>query len=552
MRCCKAFSSAALVSLSLALAVMPVVVEAQTRVSPVVPFNPVGQHPPALRHGRNGKVTIRRAKVAPVEPLAPFRLSAVIVAGSSLTAATLRPAYDRYIGQTLTPTDLANISRRLAAVYAERSGLAFYTVTIPQQTPVNGVLRIDVAEGYVQDVQVKGPAARRDYGLLRHYASKITAERPLRTATLQRYVSLIRDIPGLNPSLQFVEGASVGALTLVITVQPRTIELGVSINNRGTAFLGRTQVELDAALHSLIREGDETHLTLAAPTDGRRFRYYGVSTSQPFGGEGATAQVSYGYLSMRPSYYDLHGRAVSLGFQVSAPLVRRYDQSLFLTVGLDGLNSNNALLGQALSDDHTRAVRSTLSYTRQDPRYALTAIGSVSFGIDGLGARVLNPALSNAQFKKINLKLSANIALPMNAVLRLDSAAQYTSDRLPGAEQFALGGDEFGRAFEAAAITGDRGIAGSGELAWKLSKQMPKSLSGSEVYGFADIGQTHTTDRPYMPSTSQTLASFGAGGRLPVGTKAILQLELARGLTNPIPTEDHEGWRGIFSLKSLF
>ena len=139
-----------------------------------------------------------------------------------------------------------------------------------------------------------------------------------------------------------------------------------------------------------------------------------------------------------------------------------------------------------------------------------------------------------------------------DVLLRLDTTGQYTSDRLPGSEQLALGGDEFGRAYEAAIIAGDRGVAGSAELAWKLARFAPPALRASEVYAFADGGETRRLSRPTEPATLQQLASVGGGARLAVTGRAVLQLEADRGLLDPLATEDHESWRAVFSVRSSF
>ena len=191
------------------------------------------------------------------------------------------------------------------------------------------------------------------------------------------------------------------------------------------------------------------------------------------------------------------------------------------------------------------------TYTRQSARYFLLVNGSASFGFDGLGARVLNPQVSDLDFSKYDVKVQANFALPLHTVLRLDSAGQYTSDRLPGAEQFSLGGEEFGRAYEAAVATGDKALAGSAELALK-PPVLPSPLQGSEVYAFADGGRAYLLARPGLDATTADAVSVGGGVRATLTARAVVQVEAARGLTNPLATEDHEGWRAIFSVKSVF
>ena len=497
--------------------------------------------------------TLEAAPQPVVPRFAPFVLRNVQVNGSSLPQELLRRSYAGLLGRPVDRAELQTIVAALARDYASRSDIALYGVSIPGQTFGGGRLIIDATEGFLQGARVAAPrGSHSGDGLLRRYLDRLVAERPLRRSSLERYSALIRDIPGLNPSLEFAAGSKPGAFILVVTVRPRTAELGLGINNRGTAFLGRTQADADLALHDLLRQGDDTHLTAAVPTNLRLFQYYGVSHAEPLGATGASILATVGYLKTRPDFVDLHGHALTLGVSTTAPVLRRNDQSLYLTGGLDSVDSSNALLGDQISDDRIRTLRLGGSYTRQAARYFLLLNGSASLGLAGLGAHVISPDVSTLAFSKYTAKIAANLALPADMVLRLDSTGQYTRDRLPGSEQLALGGEEFGRAYEAAVIAGDEGVAGSAELAWKVARLAPAALSASELYAFADGGETRRLVRPAQPAATQQLASIGAGARIAFTSRAVVQLEASRGLLDPLPTEDHEGWRAIFSVKSSF
>ena len=483
----------------------------------------------------------------------PFVLRGVQVLGSSLAPDLLVTAYASRLGHRFTQADLNDVVEAIAKLYATRSDIALYGLSVTAQSFQDGRVRIDATEGYIQGARVTAPARARHGGaLLRRYLDRLTGERPLRRSTLERYTALIRDIAGLNPTLSFEVGSRPGGFILVVAEAPKPVEVGLSINNRGTAFLGRTQAEADLALHGLLQQGDDTHLTVALPTDLPRFQYYGVSHAQPVGATGASVLATAGYLRTRPSFADLHGRALTLGLSATAPVLRRNAQSLYLTAGLDSVDSTNALLGDQITSDRIRTVRLGGSYVRQDPRYFLLVNGSANFGLNGLGAHVLAPDLATLAFAKYTAKISANVALSPTVVLRLDSTGQYTSDRLPGSEQIALGGEAFGRAYEAAVVAGDEGVAGSAELAWKATRLAPPALGSSELYAFADGGETHRLVRPLQPAATQDVASVGAGARIALKSRAVVQLEGARGLLNPVAAEDHESWRAVFSVKSSF
>jgi len=534
---------------AIALATLPSLALAQTAPSRIVPPSrpDVAPTPP---HAPQATPAMPRSEQAPPS-VRPFVLRGVQVQGSSLPAAAVEAAYRPFLGRTLDGANLIQLSDAVAAAY-ERAGYALYTVIVPDQDFAGGLARLVAVEGYLEGARISGPTSGRNRDLVQAYVAKMTAERPLKRRTLQRYISLIRDIPGLNPEPGLSAGGATGAVILDLTLKPKPVQVGIAVNNRGTAYLGKTQVQGDVYLNSLIRQGDRTQFTTAFPTDASLFQYYAVGHSQPVGATGATVQVNAGYLRTRPKNTGLRGRATSAGVQATYPLVRSFNKDIYLTAGFDGLNADNAYLGATFSDDRTRALRGTASYSKTSDKGLLAASGTLSQGVNGLGARATNPGVTKLTFTKVNGRVTFNHVVGKSFVVRLAGAGQYSADRLPGSEQFALGGDEFGRAFEASIIAGDYGYAGSIELAWRPETLFTGTLSGSELYAFADGGKLWYRGRLGFPASEADLASAGGGARFVVKQKAVIQIEAARGLNDPVYFLDREAWRGVFNIRSVF
>ena len=174
----------------------------------------------------------------------------------------------------------------------------------------------------------------------------------------------------------------------------------------------------------------------------------------------------------------------------------------------------------------------------------------VSQGIDGLGARTLDPGSSDLGFRKVQASAGYNRVLSERWVVRTSLNAQWTTDPLPASEFFSLGGAEFGRRFETAAAAGDRGYGASVELAFTPKGFAEGRLKGSEVYGFVDGGEVRTLARPLASARSEQLASAGGGVRFVLASKALLELEAATALGDP-PLGQDRGWRATFTLKTV-
>ncbi len=485
----------------------------------------------------------------PDAPITPFTLTAVQVDGSGIDRATLASAYRPYIGRTVDNAALVAITTAVAALYG-KTDIALYTVLVPQQDFAGGKLRLTAVEGYVGAVEVRGDLRKNRLKLLRAYLRRLQSERPLQNSTLQRMVSLIRDMPGLLPDISLVPGTTQGAVRLVINAREKPVQVAIGANDRGTALLGRTQVQADALVNGIFGGADQLRLTSVLPTKVSRFQYVAGSYSTPLNADGTTMTGNLSYLRTRPSAFPLKGDAVSFGLQVSHPIIRSYTKNLYATIGLDGINSNNALLGFTLSNDRVRTLRTALSFTTASTRNQFTASATGSFGLDILGARFV-PGLAKQRFRKLNVKVNNGHQIGKSFIFRLNAFAQVAPDDLPSSEHVALGGDEFGRAYEAALISGDTGYAGSAELAWRPQSGVPKLLAGSELYTFADGGKVRYRSRFGLPAVDNHLRSVGAGVRMQIANRATAQLEAARGLDNPVFYKTHKKTRLLFSIRSV-
>lgn len=527
----------------------PALASAQTSPNRVVPpSRPDQVARPGNAPGAQPTTAARSSAKPPA--VAPFRLEAVSVEGSSLPASELEAAWRPFVGQTLSAADLVKVTDAIAAAYARRD-YAIYTVLVEDQDLSAGRLRVRVLEGRIEATEVVGADDPRLRALLDRYLARLSAEQPLRRSTLQRQISLLQDVPGLNAEVSLEEGVGEAGVKLKVTVKPRRVQAGVAVNNRGTALLGRTQVAADVYVNSLVRAGDQTRLTVAAPVQDDLFRSFTVQHSQLVGSDGLSLTASGSWLRTRPKRIDLKGRARSAGLQASYPLVRSYDRDVVLTVGVDGVDNRNAFLGFSLANDRSRAVRAALAYSRQTPRLAQYASVAASQGFDGLGARRSDPGVSVLDFQKLNLRVGSSFALGKQAALRLNGAAQVTGDRLPATELFSLGGDEFGRGFPASVIAGDRGVAASAELAY-APRGLPATFEGSEAYTFVDGGKVWYRARLGFPQADAKLASAGLGARAKVADRVIVQIEAAKTLHNPAAGLVDSGWRGVFAVRSVF
>ncbi|ANI79538.1 ShlB/FhaC/HecB family hemolysin secretion/activation protein [Sphingobium sp. EP60837] len=439
-----------------------------------------------------------------------------------------------YLGKPASAENLKTLAEAISAAYA-KSGIALYTVAIPQQDLSAGRVKLLLAEGFVEDIVYPKGASP----LIRTYAERLRAEKPLTRRALERYLSLMRDIPGAKVEVGLLRGATAGGVRLSVTPQRKYSDFSFGIDNRTQAGLGTGQLRASGQLYSLLRDGDRTDITLLAATDLKRYRYAGISHQTPIGSDGLTLGLTASHLDTRLKNFPITGEAWTLGASLSYPIIRGYKRNLTVSAGLDGLNSDAALLGSVVSSDHIRAARAAAGYSMIGKKSLFSASLGVSRGLDILGARG-TPGFTATVFTKFTGRMGYDRMLGKRFVGRLRMAGQYSADRLSGNERFAIGGLEFGRAFDTAVLSGDRGAAGSLELAWR--PDIAAKLKDSEVYGFVDGAKIHVLERATLASASYDLASAGGGLRIAYNPYASLSLEGAKVIDRAYLGGDR-GWR---------
>lgn len=482
-----------------------------------------------------------------------FVLRDVTVTGAAdLPGRQVASTWTHLRGKRVTIADVQNIADRLSAL-CKRHDFAIYRVNIPRQ-PITGHLRIDVVIGRVAHVAIMGDVKNADLWLLRHYAAAIVADRPLHQATLERYILLMNALPGLavSSSFQAAPGQPDG-VELVLSITRKRFEYGFGFDNAGQSALGRTEVEANVAIDNLFGEGDKTQLVYGMPVEARRFQYLSLTHIEPLGTDGATVTLSAADLLTHPLNRTAAGNAYILGAQVADPLIETVHTNLVGILGFDTINSDEALLGTTISDERTRSIRVRLRGATDQWFDGVGAFDlGLGHGIGAFGARRGTIAFGSPEYTKLSLRLTREQHLPWGLIVRGKAVGQYSLERLPGSEQFAFGGLDFGQAFQAVTLTGDRAAAAAVELAHNLPAfANTRFNSGTEAFALTDWGEVWNIRTPYFPNTNRG-ASLGFGVRTKVLGKVTVQAEATDAIIRPVGVASNAGWTGFVGLTGTF
>ena len=445
--------------------------------------------------------TLARPEVAAdSKPL--FVLRAVALTGAStLSPGELATAYQPYLGKMVSQADLAAIAERMSDLY-RGAGFHLSRAIIPPQDIQGGRVRIQVIEGSITDVVLKGEGAER-FGV-RPLLEQVLAEYPTRLATLERQLLLINGLPGVRITDSTLEeiGGPTGHFRLIVCLRTWHVYTWVGLDNLGSASVGPWQGYATGAFNSYLLPGDSLMLNLSSiANDPHELGFGRLAYDAPAGVGGVRLGASALYSDARPGddrrLVNDATRTESAEFHGSIVPILSLRESLTLTVaaGFTNVMENNLFspMFGPIYNDHIRTVSVTSDYRVQDglggTNYATMTFrqGLDIFGATQLGNDVSSHNGAAPNFSVLNFYYTRYQAFSDVFSAKLSTASQIASGPLFTSQQFYLGGAAFGRGYGAAEISGDNGIGGSFELRLDQRPNF-RYLAGYQVYGFVDAG----------------------------------------------------------------
>ena len=117
-------------------------------------------------------------------------------------------------------------------------------------------------------------------------------------------------------------------------------------------------------------------------------------------------------------------------------------------------------------------------------------------------------------------------------------------------QEFALGGPNFGRAYDDGEMSADSGVAGSLELRYAVSTDrfMP---NGAHVYSFIDGGRIWSRSDS-APLTRSNVSSIGAGMRANLSKTVYATFEVAKPTSGDVLTQGNKNPRVFFSISAQY
>jgi len=492
-----------------------------------------------------------------------FELTGVIFDGNEVFAdEELLARVDQYLGLILQVNQLQQLADHITAYY-HKHGYILTRAYLPPQTIAGGKVVIAITEGRLGAVIVEGND-RYKAEMIRKVMRVVRKQGALTGGSLERGMLVLNDYPGLDARATLVRGKVPGTTDIVVQVEEAKWWLvGLDYNNFGSAYVAEHRLGANLTLFNPFGIGD--YLSL---------RYMGSANFSDKAGPMWYLRADYnlplnthgtrlGFALSRMHYevggplqvLDLDGTSDLLSTWISHPFIRTRNFSLWGDAGLDLKRISSKMFGVKLYEEDMFNAR----------------LGGHTEWLDGLWGRNMadlnvikgmeddtptSRLWADSKFLKLEGSYRRFQDFPGRFSGLLSLQGQYATDRVPTAEQFAIGGATTVRGYGQGDYSGDHGMAGTFELRYliyteEMDWQAPSGSRGNfaiEGVGFLDHGRVWTKDAFAAELSDARLWGAGVGARFAYSPYAMAKIEWAKAISGDRPLSEGTFSRGAWYL----
>lgn len=492
-------------------------------------------------HGREHHRHHHEEHKTPVHE-AKFILKKITLDGKDIDEPHLMLMAQKFLGRKTSWKELDVLSKEITRFYRNQGWFLAQT-TLPKQEIVKGVLNLHVAKGYVDKVIYKGEASVIN-DKVKSYMDNVTISRPLNKKTLERYILLLNDLPGIVATVTFDASHShEEAATMIVEIAETPVNGSTSINNDGTKYMGPWQANTSLSLNNLLGQNEKVDLTAGAATEFKEMKFVQANYSQPLFSEGLKLNMEAQRIWTRPGNVlaplHIEGLMTEGKMGVSFPWLRSRFENLSTEVNLKTIDMQNYTLAtNAQQKDRLRMIEAYINYDFSDKYMGQNLIRvGLTKGFEGLGSMSNNyPSKTrpggNVEFWKTNFLLMRNQALIDAWMLALSLQGQLAGSALLSSQRYGIGAT-FDRIYPASIYTGDSGFQAKAELNYTFYDLLKtQTLTPYTYWAYGMIHNRSPQSNENSESHIQGLA-LGLRSRILKNLDGYIELELPFNTSTP-------------------
>ena len=443
-----------------------------------------------------------------------FQLKMVTLRGvTAFTESELSDIYQEYLQQEITLDYIWSFANQITKRYQDK-GYFLSQANIPEQEIENGIVEIEITEGYIAEIDLDKDLSNRFQ--IKQLISRLKNNKPVNAYHLESFMLHMNTLPGLKfrAIIEPIEENQQGQVKLLLIPEEKKSQYSASLNNHGSLFLGPYQNL--ASYKNDFFTLQETTLSLFTSVPINELKSITLNHAIPLFPD-FKLDLSGDYTNASPGdsleSYEIKSESSGFNIKLSWQPIRQRLENLTTSLELSAKNTDSNILGDTLlTKDRVRTSRLKLNYDVADRfngyNYVLFTISqglnildSSEKGDSNLSRSEADPDFTTLQF---NYTHQQNLTPKFMVATQL--SGQIASGPVFSSEEFGYGGQAFGRAYDPSEITGDHGISSSIELRylgfspWKQVHFTP--------YTFYDIGKVLNED---SDGVNQSAASTGLG-----------------------------------------
>ena len=468
-----------------------------------------------------------------------FEIYAIEVVGNTaLDPEILKAQFDPYIGIKTSLFDLNQGIEELNEKY-RKLGYFLTKAVIPSQKITNGTLKIQIIEGYVQQIVVDGGNAEIQNQVL-EVLNPIVNIKPLDLGTVERKILILNSFPGITINSTLRQGAELGSSEMVVNINQIADSYSISTNNNASYQTGPWFTSVNATLNRVLNRNNQLTLSGTIAGDLQKYKVLSMKYSEPMGTSGLTGSLSYTKSASNPqgSLETLHIESSSDIFstKMSYPIMKSRYNSITIDGGLNFTRSLTTIEGALYSFDKEMNYESNLTFINTNflNGFSLMNLGFIK-GISGgnsIDTEYTSPSISgfDPNYSKVTFLFLRNQVISQDWSASFGFNGQFTKDTLLAGNLIAFGGATVGRGYDNSIISGDKGVGGFFELRKDIIYQNPALTKPIQVFGFIDSGTISNNDNAVsgVVNSSASILSGGFGIRTTLYNKIFLELQFAR------------------------
>lgn len=462
-------------------------------------------------------------------------------------------------------------AQALQAAYRQ-AGYGAVVVQIPEQTLSQGVVRLEVIEGRLSQIQVAGLRAFSKENVLRGLPSLQMGQTP-NMALLDSELLMVNENPAKAVRVIFQPGEKRAQVESLAIVEEQAIEQWrASLDNTGNSATGEYRLALNYQ-HANVWDGDNVlglHL-ITSPSDFSQVAIGSASLRVPLYAQKTFLEWSALVSNTRNAPNQtpagelrFSGQGVSLGARAlrTLPSLAEYKQQV--SAGVESRQyKNDCSLGAFGAAGCGSAAASvnvfplTLGYALQKPGLFQSTVQWINNLPLGSADADFRAARAGASSRYGLWRANATGAWPLTPDWQLAwrADAQYTAQALVSAEQFGAGGSSSVRGYRERALSGDSGL----NLSLEARTRAPAWLQWGgdtgvlQLAAFVDGGRvSNQLGTDCLAGQSRcSLWGSGLGLLAGLGKDTTLRADYARAGKAINETQIND-WRLHFSLNHTF